>query len=325
MRTCAVSVVLPFSDAAAVWEAQAFTWDHWRDDETPPERTANSLKFYSRQAHYAALGLFTWNPDKATVTVLFFFFFHGASRRKCGATPWNLHPGIGMFSEAAFSQVWCSLQGCWALSSWAIWTSVERKTVFTHVAQYQGWTGMLILKSKHSNYTSYADFSLVLASRTWQQTLITKQYPPHCIALQEQLPFEIFHHVSCCFMCQCAGQDVLYFKEFEVVLLWPSENKMQLVWHSICYCNLQLWGRCQNHSQSCSPAVKITDTGTLYWWALNKWKAFEIIAIILVKIQEIKAPIWWSHLTPSPLFSCIRTPHGCYHHFNNGHSAQEGV
>ena len=38
--TFAVSFVLPFWDAAAVWEA--FTWDH-RDDEPPPERNTNSL------------------------------------------------------------------------------------------------------------------------------------------------------------------------------------------------------------------------------------------------------------------------------------------
>lgn len=56
-------------------------------------------------------------------------------------------------------------------------------------------------------------------NQTEQQTVITKQYLPHCIALQELLPFEIFHHVSCCFTCHCAGQDVLYFKEYEVVLL----------------------------------------------------------------------------------------------------------
>ena len=59
--TCAISVVLQFWDAAAVWEA--FRWDH-PDDETPPARTANSLKFLwvttvhlcgcnSRQEHYA--------------------------------------------------------------------------------------------------------------------------------------------------------------------------------------------------------------------------------------------------------------------------------
>ena len=78
LRTCAVSVILPFWDAAAVWEA--FTWDHRCDDKTPSVQTANSLKFYSRQAHYVALALFTWNLDrargtKATVAVQWFFFF----------------------------------------------------------------------------------------------------------------------------------------------------------------------------------------------------------------------------------------------------------
>ena len=75
-QACAVSVVLLFWDAAAVWEA--FAWDHWCD-ETPPGRTANQLKFYSRQADYAALALFTWNLNrawgtKATVAVWWFFF-----------------------------------------------------------------------------------------------------------------------------------------------------------------------------------------------------------------------------------------------------------
>ena len=108
LRTCAVSVIIPFLDAAAVWGAQAFTWDHRCDDKTPSVQTANSLKFYSRQAHYVALALSTWNLDrargtKATVAVqwflfIFFFFFHGASRPKCGAAwlPWNSHPGVGV-------------------------------------------------------------------------------------------------------------------------------------------------------------------------------------------------------------------------------------
>ena len=90
------------SSILTYWEAEAFPWDHWCDDETPPARTTNSLKFFSgtetavhlhgcnsRQAHYAALALFTWNLDRARgtkATVAVWWFFSWASKPMCGAT-----------------------------------------------------------------------------------------------------------------------------------------------------------------------------------------------------------------------------------------------
>ena len=99
--TCAISVVLQFWDAAAVWEA--FRWDH-PDDETPPARTANSLKFLwvttvhlcgcnSRQEHYANRA----RGAKATVTIWWFFFTghqgQSAGQQRPWPSPWNSQPG----------------------------------------------------------------------------------------------------------------------------------------------------------------------------------------------------------------------------------------
>ena len=58
LRTCALSVILPFWDAAAVWKA------HPCDDETPSARTHLS----SLQGKPTTLALFTWNLDRARGT-----------------------------------------------------------------------------------------------------------------------------------------------------------------------------------------------------------------------------------------------------------------
>ena len=81
----AVSVAPPVWDAAAVWEA--FMWDHWCDDETPPAWTTNSLKFCSRQAHYAAL-----------VFLFFFYMELGLGQGHEGQGFWDKLPKWTEFS-----------------------------------------------------------------------------------------------------------------------------------------------------------------------------------------------------------------------------------
>ena len=128
--TCAVSVGPPFWDAAAVLED--LMWDHRCDDETPPARTANSLNCYagtettvhlggcnSRQAHYAALTLFTCNLDRARgtkATGLYNYFFHWASRPKCGAMAAMKHQHL------AFSLQWERGQSAFIYIKWLLYS-----------------------------------------------------------------------------------------------------------------------------------------------------------------------------------------------------------
>ena len=86
LHTCALSVVLPFWEAAAVWEA--FTWDHRCDDETPPAPTNLS---YCEWLLCTQVAVIQGKPTTLTgpwaprpLWSYDDFFFHLASRGYCG-------------------------------------------------------------------------------------------------------------------------------------------------------------------------------------------------------------------------------------------------